>query len=114
MRKTHQRSSFAQTVMETRLRRGCSIRQMAEAAGVSFSAWARCERGMGNPSPHTMLRLRAWLAQRPLSEPCQCRRCRPPALPMGWQCPLCRSVYAPSVLECAKCNKQGRRNYGSV
>ena len=114
MTKAFQRSPFVQAVMETRLQRGVSIRQMAEAAGVSFSALARCERGLGDPSPHTMLRLRAWLAQRPPSEPCQCRRCRPPALPMGWQCPLCRSVYAPSVLECAKCNQGERRTHGSV
>ena len=111
MKAPRRRSAFIQLVLETRLQRGVSIRQLGALAGISFSAWARCERGMGDPSPHTMLRLRAWLAQRPLSEPCQCRRCHPPALPLGWQCPECRGVYAPSVLECAKCNHVERGDH---
>lgn len=26
-----------------------------------------------------------------------------PMIPTGWQCPVCRAVYAPSILQCLSC-----------
>ena len=98
---------FIHDICQARRARGLSIRALAETVGVSFSAWARCERGGGAPSPHTRMKLQAWLDGREGLN-CLCLRCVS-RVPHGWQCPLCAGVYAPSVLECAKCN-DGKSN----
>ena len=97
---------FIHDIRQARKARGLSIRALSEIAGVSFSSWARCERGEGAPSPHTRCKLQAWLEGREGIN-CLCRRCVG-RIPQGWQCPVCACVYAPSVLECAKCN--GEKN----
>lgn len=96
---------FVDQIQQARLARGLSIRGLADQVGVSFSVMARYERGEGSPSPHTRLKLQAWLNGNPGALVCLCRRCtKEKYLPRGWQCPICAYVYAPSVLQCAKCN----------
>ena len=95
---------FVHDVRQARTARGLSIRGLAATTGVSFSAWARCERGEGAPSPHTRVKLHAWLDGR-TGINCLCRRCVR-HIPRGWQCPVCACVYAPTVLQCAKCNRE--------
>ena len=98
---------FIHDIRQARKARGLSIRALAVAAGVGYSAWARCERGEGTPSPHTRLKLQAWMEGRE-GVNCLCRRCVR-HIPHGWQCPVCACVYAPNVLQCAKCN-EGKSN----
>ena len=93
---------FIHDICQARKARGLSIRALAATVGVSYSAWARCERGEGSPSPHTQCKLRAWLEGR-TGMTCLCLRCVS-RVPRGWQCPVCHCVYAPDVLQCAKCN----------
>ena len=97
-------TSFIHDICQARKARGLSIRALATTAGVGFSSWARCERGEGAPSPHTRYKLQAWLDGRTEMN-CLCRRCVK-RIPHGWQCPLCACVYAPTVLYCAKCNRE--------
>lgn len=99
---------FIHDIRQARKGRGLSIRALAEIAGVSFSAWARCERAEGAPSPHTRTKLQAWRDGR-TGMNCLCLRCVS-RLPLGWQCPLCHCVYAPTVLQCAKCNGGEKSN----
>lgn len=98
---------FIRDICQARQARGLSIRAMTGLAGVGYSAWARCERGEGTPSPHTRLKLQAWMEGRE-GVNCLCRRCVR-HIPHGWQCPVCACVYAPNVLQCAKCN-EGKSN----
>ena len=95
---------FIHDIYQARKARGLSIRALAATAGIGYSAWARCERGEGAPSPHTRCKLQAWLDGREGLN-CLCPKCTG-RMPMGWQCPLCHCVYAPTVLECAKCGEK--------
>jgi transcriptional regulator with XRE-family HTH domain len=46
-----------------RIARGLSIRALAEQVGVSFSALARLERGIGSPDSNTKARIINWLGE---------------------------------------------------
>lgn len=35
-------------------------------------------------------------------------------VPLGWKCPVCSHVYAPSVNECSRCGDTGTVTIGSV
>ena len=107
VRITLDNTRFINDIRQARRARGLSIRALAETTGVSFSAWARCERSEGTPSPHTRVKLQAWLEGRAEIN-CLCLRCVK-RVARGWQCPVCACVYAPTVLQCAKCN-EGKSN----
>ena len=53
--------------------------------------------GLSNVCPHGVVHGPSLLA---------CVVCHPPT-PRGWECPRCRRVYSPVVMECRACGRGG-------
>jgi len=53
--------TLIEAVREKRERQNLSLRGLSRIVGVSFSALARLERGLGTPNTHTQDRLARWL-----------------------------------------------------
>lgn len=119
----------AERLRRLRERAGCTIVECAKAAGFSGpSGYARYESEITFTKPHISVELARALAPlfvgrgSPLVtaeevwalagvEPPSLREAtaaeidewrRAAAAPQGWQCPLCRTVYAPHVVRCAE------------
>jgi transcriptional regulator with XRE-family HTH domain len=68
-------ASYQDRLVAHRHQAGLTLRQLGERLGVSFSALARIERGEGEPSTHTRLRLEHWMNPEEAHPPCPCAEC---------------------------------------